>query len=128
MLPSVAEAVEGLRRAFPEAGVEAQEDGAGGARVILSPVTLGAKFAPQSTWLGGHITPQYPYADIYPLFIGGDVRFASGAAFVPPITPGHCYCGRPALQISRKTNRLEPQLQTAAGKFQKVLYWLIHQA
>lgn len=128
MLPQVADAVEGLRKAFPESKIETHDDGGGGVRVVVDSVTLGAKFTPGVTWIGGHITPQYPYADIYPLFIGGDVRFANGTALVPPISPGHNFCGRTALQISRKTNRLEPALQTAAGKFQKVLYWLTKQA
>jgi hypothetical protein len=128
MLPVVAGAVESLRKAFPEAVVDADDDGAGGAYVIVHPVTLGEKFAPLTTWIGGHITAQFPYSDIYPVFIGAEVHRSSGAAFVPPITPGHSFHGRPALQISRRTNRLDPVLQTAAWKFQKVLYWLIHQA
>lgn len=127
MLAAVAEGVEGLRRAFPDSQLEVREDGAGGAYVIVEPVSLGPKFAPQTTWIGGHISPQYPYADIYPLFIGGEVRLANGAAFVPPITPNHNFSGRPALQVSRRTNRLEPALQTAVVKFQKVLHWLTHQ-
>jgi hypothetical protein len=128
VLPPVADAVESLRKAFPDAVVDARDDGSGGAYVILDSVTLGSKFVPDKTWMGGHIPPQYPYSDIYPLFIGADVRFASGAPFVAPITANHTFCGRPALQISRRTNRLEPSLQTAPYKFQKVLYWLTQQA
>lgn len=127
MLPPVVEAVDGLRKAFSQSAIVAKDDGSGGAYVIVEPVNLGAKFTPEATWIGAHIPPQFPYADIYPLFIGADVRFANGAAFVPPITPNHAFCGRPALQISRKTNRLDPALQTAACKFQKVLYWLTQQ-
>lgn len=128
MLPPIAEAIESLRKAFPGAVVDAEDDGTGGAYVIVNPVTLGEKFAPSATWVGGHITPQFPYSDIYPIFIGAEVHRANGMSFVPPITPGHTFRGRPALQISRRTNRLDPLLQTAACKFQKVLYWLTHQA
>lgn len=128
MLPQVAEAVEGIRRAFPDSALEAKDDGSGGAYVIIEPIFLGSKFAPNSSWIGGHIAPQFPYADIYPLFIGADVRFANGAPFVAPITANHMFCGRAALQISRRSNRLDPKLQTAACKFQKVLYWLTHHA
>jgi hypothetical protein len=128
VLPPVAEAVEALRKAFPDSVIDVKDDGSGGAYVIVDSVTLGPKFAPEASWLGGHIPPQFPYADIYPVFMGADVRFASGAPFVAPITANHMFCGRPALQISRRTNRLEPMLQTAVCKFQKVLYWLIHQA
>lgn len=122
------QAIDSLRRDFSEAVIEAEEDGSGGAYVIVEPIKVGPKFDPQQTWMGGHITAQFPYADIYPLFIGADVRRADSSAFVPPISPGHTFRGRPALQISRRTNRLDPQHQTAACKFQKVLYWLIHQA
>lgn len=128
MLPPVAEAVESLRKAFPDSVVEAKDDGSGGAYVTIDPVELAPKFTPATTWIGGHITPQFPYADIYPVFIGAEVRLASGAPLVAPITPNHTFSGRPALQVSRRTNRLDPALQTAVCKFQKVLYWLIHQA
>lgn len=124
MLPPVAEAVESMRKAFPDSVIEAKDDGSGGAYVIVEKVDLGPTYTPARTWIGGHIPPQYPYADIYPMFIGGDVRFASGAPFVAPITPNHTFCGRPALQVSRRTNRLEPTLQTAVCKFQKVLHWM----
>jgi hypothetical protein len=127
VLPTVTDAVTSLRKAFPEAVVEVNDDGSGGAYVVVHPVTLGGRFAPSITWVGGHITAQFPYSDIYPIFIGGDVRLANGAAFVPPITSGHTFRGRAALQISRRTNRLDPVLQSAACKFQKVIYWLIHQ-
>ena len=127
MLAAVALAVESLRRDFPGATVDVEEDGAGGAYVTIHPVVLGVKFIPNATWIGGHITPQFPYSDIYPLFIGADVRRADGVAFNPPITNGHSFRGRSAIQISRRTNRLDPENQTASSKFQKVLYWLIQQ-
>lgn len=128
MLPPVLEAVETIRKAFPDSVVEAKDDGSGGAYVIVEVVPLGEKYVPQSTWMGGHIPPQFPYTDIYPLFIGAEVRLTSGAPFTAPITANHTFCGRVALQISRKSNRLDPALQTAACKFLKVLYWLTHQA
>jgi hypothetical protein len=127
VLAQIATAVESLRKSFPEAVVDARDDGSGGAYVIIEPLALGPKFTPEVSWVGGHIPPQYPYADIYPLFLGANVRFANGTAFVAPITMNHTFCGRPALQISRRSNRLEPTLQTASGKFQKVLYWLTQQ-
>ena len=128
MLPPVAQAIETLRHAFPDAAITPEEDGAGGAYVFVDPIALGEKFQPGSTWIGAHIPPQFPYADIYPLFIGADVRRASGIDWTGPITGGHVFRGRSAIQISRRTNRLDPLLQTAASKFQKVLFWLNQQA
>src|SRR5262249_24786763 len=108
--------------------VESEDDGSGGAYAIVHPIDLGPKFVPPSTWIGGHITAQFPDSDIYPVFIGDEVRRVDGASFAAPITPGHSFRGRPALQVSRKTNRLDPQFQTAACKFQKVIYWLTNQS
>jgi len=128
VLPPVAEAVEAIRRAFPESEVEVRDDASGGAYVIVETVRLGAKFRPEITWMGGHIPPQYPYADIYPVFVGANITYASGAPFVAPVTLNHTFCGRPAIQVSRRTNRLDPLLQTAVAKFEKVRHWLIQQA
>ena len=124
MTPGVEQGIESLRRAFPDAKLIIEEDGAGGAHVVVETVELGGKYAPEATWMGGHLPPQLPYADVYPLFIDAGVRMANGSMPPPPITPGHNYRGRPALQVSRRTNRLDPNFQTAAGKFLKVIHWM----
>lgn len=124
MNSNVEQAVNALREAFPHAELAIEDDGAGGAYVRVSPVELGPRFTPERTWLGGHLPPQLPYADVYPLFIGSEVARTDGRAFTAPITSGHNFRGNPALQISRRTNRLDPAVQTAALKFRKVLHWL----
>lgn len=124
MNSNVEQAVNALREAFPQAQLAIEEDGAGGAYVRVEPVELGARFKPERTWIGGHLPPQLPYADVYPLFIGSDVVMADGRPCSAPVTSGHNFRGSPALQISRRTNRLDPTVQTAAMKFQKVLHWL----
>jgi hypothetical protein len=128
MTPSVTEAIEGLHRAFPGSAVLVNEDSSGGAYVIIESVTLTDGFVPSSSWIGGHVPAQVPYADVYPLFIDGGIKRRDGRPFEPPITTGQAFCGRPSLQVSRRTNRLDPQLQTVANKFQKVLHWLRQQA
>lgn len=124
MNANVEQAVRSLREAFPHAALAVEEDGAGGAYVRIEPVELGPRFVPRETWVGAHLPPQLPYADVYPIFIGSDVARADGVAFSAPITAGHSFRGAQALQISRRTNRLDPALQTPALKFQKVLHWL----
>jgi hypothetical protein len=124
MNSNVEQAVNALRETFPHTELAVEDDGAGGAYVRIEPIELGPRFAPQRTWVGGHLPPQLPYADVYPLFIGSEVARADGATLSAPITAGHSFRGRPALQISRRTNRLDPTVQTAALKFQKVLHWL----
>lgn len=124
MRAEVARAVEELKLQFGHDAVVHAEDGNGGAFVTVDPVDLGDHYAPRQTWLGGHITAQYPYSDIYPVFIGEDVRRADGREFVAPITPNANFNGRLAIQISRRTATTDQTPQTAVAKFLKVLYFL----
>ena len=124
MKQPVANAIEELKRAFPSSEVSSQEDGSGGAHVIVEDVAIGDRYRPSSTWLGGHITALYPYADIYPLFMGDHVRRVDGVAFTAPVTRGARFFGRPALQISRRNNHTQNYPQTAVAKFLKVLRFL----
>ena len=124
MKQDVANAIEELKRAFPSSDVCIQEDGDGGAYVIVEDVAVGSRYRPSSTWLGGHITALYPYADIYPLFIAGNVIRVDDVAFEPPVTPGVQFLGRPALQISRRNNHTQHYPQSAVAKFVKVLHFL----
>ena len=124
MKQEVANAIKELKRAFPSSDVYSREDGNGGAYVIVEDVAIGARYRPSSTWLGGHITALYPYADIYPLFITDKVHRVDGVAFEPPVTPGAQFLGRPALQISRRNNHTQHYPQMAVAKFMKVLHFL----
>ena len=126
MKPAVASAIEALKGAFPSSIVHSREDGHGGAYVRVETVSIGSRYRPSSTWVGGHISALYPYADIYPLFIADNVRRADGVAFQPPVTPGARFLERPAIQISRRNNRTQHYPQTAVAKFVKVLHFLEH--
>lgn len=120
MTPSVSTAIEGLKKAFPSCSVSVlSEDGQGGAFVVLENVELGEKFSPKRTWFGAHLPASLPYADIYPLFIGDDVRRADGAALVGPFAPMG-WQNRSAIQVSRRNNRFQVG-HTAASKFVKVI-------
>lgn len=124
MKQDVANAIAELKRAFPSSEVTSREDGNGGAYVVVEEVEIGQRYQPRSTWLGGHIPGLYPYADIYPLFMGDDVRRADGVAFEAPVTPGATFLDRPALQISRRNNHTQHFPQTAVAKFLKVLHFM----
>jgi hypothetical protein len=124
MKQEVSTGIEDLKRRFGAATFSVREDGQGGAYVIMEPVTLGPKFVPADTWVGFQIPAQYPYTDIYPVFIGGNVRRADGHAFAVPITSGHTFEGRPALQISRRNSAARNGLQKAPAKLMKVLKFL----
>ena len=124
MKPDVADATEELKRAFPASAVITNEDGQGGANVFVETMDIGVRFVPSITWMGGHITALYPYADIYPVFIDAAVSRADGRGFDGPITPGHNFSGRPAIQISRVNNQVQNCPQTAVVKFMKILDFL----
>ncbi|MDE3259793.1 MAG: hypothetical protein OYM47_18330 [Gemmatimonadota bacterium] len=124
MKQDVAIAIEELKQAFPASDVSSLEDGSGGAYVVVEPVNIGERYHPSSTWLGGHISPLYPYADIYPMFIGENVCRVDGVAFAPPVTAGAQFFGRSALQVSRRNNQTQNYPQTAVAKFLKVLHFL----
>jgi hypothetical protein len=124
MKVEVATAIEELKSQFVTSSFAVREDGQGGAYVIMEPVQLGAKFLPIATWVGFQIPAQYPYADIYPIFIGSDVKRADEVAFQAPVTPGHSFENRGAIQISRRSAAAQSGSQKAVAKILKVLDFL----
>jgi hypothetical protein len=124
MKVEVSTGIEELKRQFSAATFAVREDGQGGAYVVIDPVTLGPKFRPETTWLGFHIPAQYPYADIYPVFIGGNICRANGVAFAAPVTPNHNFEGRPAIQVSRRNSAAQNGKQKVGAKILKVLDFL----
>ena len=119
----VSTAIEELKRQFASSSLTVREDGQGGAYVVMEPVELSARFRPATTWVGFQIPAQYPYADIYPVFIGREVQRADGVAFQPPVTPG-AFEGRQALQVSRRSAAAQSGSQRAVAKILKVLDYL----
>src|SRR5208283_1950379 len=103
--PVVLLALDELRRSFTGAAVDVEEDGQGGAYVNVCPIDIGEKYLPRFTWVGFHITFQYPRADVYPHFIGPDVRRVDGAGHSSGVSAQE-WRGRAALQLSRRSNRL----------------------
>lgn len=124
MKVEVSQAIEELQRQFATSSLTVREDGQGGAYVVMEPVALSPKYRPETTWIGFQIPAQYPYADIYPVFIGGNVVRADGVAFVVPVTPGHHFEGRAAIQVSRRNSAAQSGLQKAPAKILKVLDFL----
>lgn len=120
--PVIEEIVEMLRGHFPEASVLFAPDESGGGSVIVEPVDLGAAYVPRSTWFGAQLTSALPFADVYPLFMGGEVARSDGRQHLAPITSGHTFAGRGALQVSRRTSSLQATAEAAALKFVKVLH------
>lgn len=124
MKVEVTAALDDLKRQFPDAEISIRDDGQGGAYVIANPVRIGSRFRPETTWLGFHIPPLYPYADIYPVFAGAEIVRTDGAAFVAPVTHGASFEGRPAIQISRRSGAAAQGQQKVTTKLLKVLDFL----
>ena len=79
MKTEVSSAIEELKLQFSSSAVTASEDGQGGAHVFLEVINLGPGFRPDHTWVGFQIPAQYPYADIYPVFVVIQYRIAAVA-------------------------------------------------
>lgn len=124
MTPEIEAAVEEVRMYFTGHRVEIDPEAQGGAYVIVHGLEVGSRFTPTTSWVGFLITFQYPYADVYPHFIAGELRRADGAGYPQGITGPTTWHDRQALQVSRRSNRWNPATDTAALKLAKVLEWL----
>lgn len=124
MKVEVSAAIEELKRQFSESSFTVREDGQGGAYVLMEPVSIGQRYRPTNTWVGFQIPAQYPYADIYPVFIGGEITRSDGVAFAVPVTPGHRFEGRVAIQVSRRNGAAQNGLQKATAKILKIVDFL----
>jgi hypothetical protein len=120
----VAEAIEEIRASFADSKVTLTEDGQGGAFVVVDPVDLGPAYKEQVSWIGFQITFQYPLSDVYPHFVREDLERIDGAQLGEGFSKQADWQGRKAVQVSRRSNHLNPATDTAAIKLHKVLRWI----
>ena len=121
--PAVTQAIEEIRSTFEECEVEVEADGSGGAVVVVRGVQLGYLYEPANTWFGFRITYQYPYADVYPHFANAELARSDGRGLGGGFATAS-FRGQPAIQISRRSNGLNPDRDTAALKLLKVIKWM----
>ncbi|GII96852.1 hypothetical protein [Sinosporangium siamense] len=120
----VADAIEWIRLHVDPSPVTVREDGEGGAFVIVESIALGdALYHQTESWIGFRITFQYPYADVYPHYVRGDLTRRDASPLGEAMSVSS-FEGRPAIQISRRSNRLNPVTDTAVIKLVKVIEWL----
>lgn len=119
---AVLDGVAGVREQFPGHAVEVTSDASGGVIVIIDDVPVGELYVEESTWLGFQISSAYPMADVYPHFVGRLQR-KDGTGHREGFSET-TWRDRPAMQLSRRSNRWNPAMDTAALKAMKVLTWL----
>src|SRR4051794_16207885 len=124
LTPQVAGEIAELRKAFGDSAVEVTEDGQGGALTVIDNVPLGPPYEQPETWIGFHITHLHPMADIYPIHVRGDLSRTDQAP-LGSATRAASFSGRPSTQLSRASNRRDPETFSALLKVQRVLSWLL---
>ena len=123
VLEPVRDGIREIEARFPDATVEFEPDKQGGAYVRIDPVALGSVYQPGSSWLGFQLPFTYPRADVYPLFVTGSLRRRDGR----PLGSGiqiTTWRGKPAAQLSRRSNQRNAATDSAALKALRVLDWL----
>ena len=120
--PAAAVGVAGVRDQFLGHTVTVTADDNGGVFVVVDDVPAGSPYREATTWLGFHINAAYPDSDVYPHFVGPLTR-KDEQAHAEGFSATH-WRDRPALQLSRRSNRWSAATDTAALKAVKVLTWL----
>jgi hypothetical protein len=123
IVAAVEKAIAELRSCFHDCVVAAEADWSGGAYVEVRGISLGPPYVQADIWVGFQITFQYPYADVYPHFTRPDLSRADGRVLGEGLGAAQ-FRNKPAIQISRRSNRLNPATDTATLKLLKVLQWL----
>lgn len=122
----VEQAIGQIQGAFPDAAVETREDGQGGVYVVVDSVDLGPVYteATRRTWIGFHLSFQYPIADVYPHHVRPDLARADAQALGTGMGVARFEgFARESVQLSRRTKEGAWALQSGLLKLQKVIEW-----
>lgn len=135
MVEYVETSLNELRNGMAGQGVRVQEDGSGGAYVIVDDIEIGDHFAPPRSWIGFHVTFSED-ADVYPHFIDPAVRYIGPPESAPnqqpdgnlPATmsrgqqmPGFNLA---AIQVSRRSNNRNGDTDSPLMKLLRVTQFL----
>lgn len=126
MLPTaeagVIDGLVGILEQYSEHPITLTPDEAGGVYVVIDGIDPGAHYVEAATWFGFQISAAYPFADVYPHYVG---RIGRGDLAAHGEAIAMCeWQGREALQLSRRSNRWNPATDSAVLKSVKVLSWL----
>lgn len=122
MILEIEKSIEEIKLFFgPNIEITPLDDG--GACVIVNDIQLNEKYVPQTTWVGFIVTFQYPRADVYPHYIDSSIKRSDGSALGGGFSNAD-WKGKSCIQISRRSNKLDPSIDTAATKLAKVVEWI----
>ena len=133
MKAGVEKALTGIRATFAGKAIQVVESPCGGAHVLIESVDLGAPFAQSDTWLGFFLNNACPDADLYPLYVRGDLVRADGAKLEPPLHVNQSWpptnvAGIPvrnAVMVSRRQkNSASIGRETPVIKLLTILKWM----
>jgi len=130
MNSQVEKAIKEIRENFSDCHVTAKEDGQGGAYILVENIDLGDKYTDETrhTWVGFQISFQYPFADVYPHHVRPDLSRKDqqplGAGMQLTRFVGF---DRDSVQISRRSNNRDQNLETAKHKLLKIIEWASNQ-
>lgn len=123
MTPEIEQAIAEIQIAFAGHSVEVEAEAQGGANVIVHNLMIGEQYVPSTSWVGFAISFQYPYADVYPHYIDAGLRRVNGLVQGAGFSP-NTWRGQQVIQVSRRSNRWNAAIDTAATKLIRVLGWL----
>jgi hypothetical protein len=120
---AIEQAVAEILASFPDHGVDVTEDGQGGARVRVHGLHIGDQYEPSICSIEFVVTFQYPAADVYPHFLIARIKRKNGQPLGDGFSPVD-WEKTPVTQVSRRSNRMNANVDTAAIKLTKVLQWI----
>lgn len=123
MKPEVEAAIAQIKAEFVGHPVDIAPDSNGGSYVTVHNLAIGDQYSPSISWVKFQVSFQYPFADVYPHFIDGSVHRVDGQRWGAGLSPT-TWQNQSVIQISRRSNRLNPTVDNAATKLAKVLEWL----
>lgn len=125
MNPELLVAIDEIKSAFPESGVDYLDNGDGSIWVTVSSVYIGKQWVPSSSTISFGIGAQYPYAECYPHYLDPSLKKADGSPHGEAIHPNNqTPRGDAAVMVSRVNRQFGDVPDTAAIKLVKVVDWL----
>jgi hypothetical protein len=117
----LAAALDEIERDFGT--VSAEPDGSGGAYVRVDSVEAGPRWSPTLIPVEFQLLYNYPFAAIYPYYTTIELQRVDGGPW-PSALQRADWRGRQVVQISLRSTRWQPGIETASSSLAQVRHWL----